>query len=371
VSAGDVEMVTLGGQPLPLLDRARIYVCGITPYDVTHLGHAATYVWVDLLVRVLRDRRVTPVVCRNVTDVDDVLTAAAQRVGRPHDQFAYLQQYDFDRDMTALRVRRPDLEPRARYHVDVVVDLAAQLLARGAAYESNGSVYFPGDAVAKAAGLDDAEALRLTAEFGGHPDDPGKRDPLDWPIWRAGDGDESWDSPWGRGRPGWHAECTAMAISSLGPSLDIHCGGADLRYPHHAFEAAMAEAFTGVHPFARAWMRVGVVGLDGAKMAKSTGNLVLVDDLLHDHPASSVRVMLLNRRWSEPWDYTPALLDEAAAVNESLTAAADRRGGDDAVADVRAALADDLDVPRAVLVALEAGGAAARHLLKLLASTDS
>ena len=367
-----LEPLTLAGRQVPLLDRARLYVCGITPYDVTHLGHAATYVWVDLLTRVLRDRHVTAVVCRNVTDVDDVLTAAAQRVGRPNDQFAYLQQYDFDRDMAALHVRRPDFEPRARYHVDTVIGLARELVRRDIAYVSGGSVYFPGAAVAKSAGLDEPDARRLTREFGGHVDDDAKRDPLDWPIWSASSGDEpAWDSPWGSGRPGWHAECTAMAVSTFGSSVDIHCGGADLRFPHHAFEAAMAEAFTGVAPFARAWMQVGVVGVEGRKMAKSTGNLVLVDDLLRDHPASAVRLMLLNRPWSQPWNFTPALLDEAAAVLAALTVAADRPGQPDGVAAVRAALARDLDVPTAIATALDAGGAAAALLLRLVAPAET
>lgn len=364
--------LTLGGRDVPLLDRARIYVCGITPYDVTHLGHAATYVWVDLLTRVLRDRHVTPIICRNVTDVDDVLTAAAQRVGRPNDQFAYLQQYDFDRDMSALRVRRPDFEPRARYHVDTVIRLARELVLRDAAYVSSGSVYFPGAAVCAAAGLDDAEARRLTAEFGGRLDDPAKRDPLDWPVWSASAGDQpAWESPWGPGRPGWHAECTAMAVTTFGPSIDIHCGGADLRFPHHAFEAAMAEALTGVRPFARSWMQVGVVGVAGHKMAKSTGNLVLVDDLLRDHPASAIRMMLLNRPWSQPWDYTPALLDEATAVLDALTLAADKPGSPDGATDVRAALARDLDVPAAIEAGLRHGGDAAALVLRLVAPAEA
>lgn len=370
-SGPHLEPLTLGGEQLPLLDRARVYVCGITPYDVTHLGHAATYVWVDLLTRVLRDRHVTPIVCRNVTDIDDVLTAAAQRVGRPHDQFAYLHQYDFDRDMSALRVRRPDFEPRARYHVDAVVQLARELVQRELAYESGGSVYFPGAGVHARAGLDASAARELTQEFGGRLDDPAKRDPLDWPIWSASRADEpSWDSPWGPGRPGWHAECTAMAVTTFGPSLDIHCGGADLRFPHHAFESAMAEAFTGVQPFARSWLRVGVVGVAGQKMAKSTGNLVLVDDLLREHPASVIRLMLLNRAWAQPWSYTPALLEEAAAVLNALTLAADRPGDGTGVTAVRAALARDLDVPTAIAAALAAEGPAAALLLRLLAPSE-
>jgi cysteinyl-tRNA synthetase len=273
--------------------------------------------------------------------------------------------------MAALHVRRPDFEPRARHHVDAVIRLARELVQLGVAYVSDGSVYFPGAEVGTNAGLDQAEARRLTHDYGGHLDDPAKRDPLDWPIWSASAGDDpAWDSPWGPGRPGWHAECTAMAITTFGPSLDIHCGGADLRFPHHAFEAAMAEALTGVEPFARSWMRVGVVGVDGAKMAKSTGNLVLVDDLLRDHPASVIRVMLLNRPWAQPWNYTPSLLHEAAAVLDALAHAADRPGDPSGVAAVRAALARNLDVPAAIEAALGAGGAAATLVLRLIAPAE-
>jgi cysteinyl-tRNA synthetase len=350
------------------MDRARIYVCGVTPYDVTHLGHAATYVWVDALTAVLRDSGITPTVCRNVTDVDDVLTAAAARAGTANDTFAYLQQYDFDRDMAALRVARPQHEPRARHHVDQVVAIAAALVATDAAYVAGGGVYFPGKAVAETAGLTPEEALRLATEYGGRPDDPHKRHSLDAAIWQGADDSElAWDSPWGPGRPGWHAGCSAMVMSTYGSSLDIHAGGADLYFPHHAFEAAIAEALTGVTPYARQWFRAGIVGIDGAKMAKSTGNLILVDDLLQDYSATAVRLMLLDRLWSRSWDYTPALLDAAAMRLDALRTAAGRSASDTApVAAVRTALRNDLDVTAAIDIAIETGGTAAQRLVSLL-----
>jgi cysteinyl-tRNA synthetase len=366
----DPTSITLADRPLPLVDPMRIYVCGITPYAVTHLGHASTFVWTDLLARVLRDAGVTPVLTRNVTDVDDVLTAAAQQAGAHADRFAYLQQYDFDRDMAALRVRRPDREPRARHHVGAVLRLARTLLEAGAAYASGGSVFVPGEAVAERAGLAAADALTLAEEYGGRPDDPAKRHPLDAAVWQSSaSGEPSWPSPFGPGRPGWHAECAAMVLSTYGPAVDVHAGGADLAFPHHAFEAAIAEAVTGVTPYSRRWMRVGIVAIDGAKMAKSTGNLVLVDDLLADHPPAVVRLALLDRRWDAPWEWTTSSTDTAGARLDALRTAAGRPAGGDAdagVAAVRAALRADLDVPAAIDTAVEAGGAAAESLISLL-----
>ena len=361
--------IELGGRRLPLLDRTRIYVCGVTPYDVTHLGHAATFVWVDTLARVLRRCvDVQPVVCRNVTDVDDVLDTAAMRAGSRADDFAAFQQFQFEADMAAIRVRRPDFEPWAHRYVTAVVRLSAALLASDAAYERSGTVYFRGGDLPARAGLDRATALELVAEYGGRPGDQDKEDPFDVALWQATEHDhQSWPSPWGRGRPGWHAECVAMSLSVLGGSVDVHAGGADLAFPHHTYHAAIAEAFTGVVPHTRAWFHVGTVHVDGVKMAKSTGNLVLLADLLAEQPAATVRMMVLDRPWHEPWDYRPALLDVAAARVRRLHEAAIRPGrGDAATDDVCGLLANDLDVRAAVDVAVAAGGDAARLLVSVL-----
>ena len=277
LAAGLPQVTTVGGTALPLAGRARVYACGITPYDVTHLGHAATFVWVDTLARVLHADGTEVIVCRNVTDVDDVLLAAANRDGSPYSRFAVIQQFYFDQDMAALGVRQPALQPRAHAYIGQVIALAAGLLAREAAYQRDGQVYFRGAGAARRAGLDRQVALRLAAEYGDHPDDARKDDPFDVAVWQASDGDQpAWESPWGPGRPGWHAECAAMALHTFGPAIDVHAGGGDLRFPHHAYQAALAEAFTGVTPFARARLQVGVVRVAGAKMAKSAGNLVLV-----------------------------------------------------------------------------------------------
>ena len=368
--------VRLGGSYLPMLDRARIYCCGITPYDVTHLGHAATFVWVDVLTRVLGSLGVTTQLCRNVTDVDDVLFAAAERSGSAFDAFASVQQYRFDQDMTALGVREPQFAPRARRNVGQVIRLAATLLEAGAAYLREGSVYFRGADTAATAALtrDDAEAL--AAEYGAQLDDPAKDDKLDVAVWRrSASGEPGWPSPWGTGRPGWHAECAAMSLSVLGPAVDVLSGGADLRYPHHAYQVAMAQAMTGVLPHARAIFEVGIVCLDGAKMAKSTGNLVLVSDVLEEHPAAALRLCLLDRPWAQAWDYASAELDAATERLERLYRAAGRGIAESgaaqaAVAEITASLRDDLDVPAALAIAEDAGGAAARSLIATLGLSE-
>jgi cysteinyl-tRNA synthetase len=350
--------LTLHGKPLSIVGRARIYVCGVTPYDVTHLGHAATFVWVDAAERVLRRLGVQVEVCRNVTDVDDVLFDAAARAGAHYDRFAAVQQFHFERDMDALGVRRPMHEPRAHTFVPQVVELAGALLDAGAAYVAGGRV-----------GMFRDEALALLAQNGGRNDDPNKADPLDQAVWQASaEGEPAWPSPWGAGRPGWHAECTAMALSTYGPALDLHAGGADLRFPHHAYEAAQAEAATGVTPFSRSWLHVGTVRLAGEKMAKSTGNLVFVTDLVAQTDGRVVRTLLLDRPWATPWDYTPAAVTRAADRLDALHVAAGQRHTSGAAqAAVLDALVADLDVPRALDIAIEDGGSAARDLVQVLA----
>jgi cysteinyl-tRNA synthetase len=375
-------VLTLAGSALPMAGRARIYACGITPYDVTHLGHAATFVWVDTLARVLRASGTDVILCRNVTDVDDVLLAAAQRAGSPYDRFAAIQQFYFDRDMAALGVAEPALQPRAHAFIGNVIALGLGLLARGLAYERDGNLYFRGVATAQRAGLDREALLRLAAEYGDRPGDARKDDPFDVLIWQSAQEAEAggrpaeqvaWPSPWGDGRPGWHAECAAMALHAFGPAIDVHAGGADLRFPHHAYQAALAEGFTGVTPFARARFNSGVVAVGGAKMAKSSQNLVLVGDLLASYSAAAIRLLIVHRRWSADWDFDLAGLEAAAARLEALQVAAGRpdkllaMGSEGpAVAAVRSALATDLDVPLALAIAEDEGGQAARVLGSVL-----
>lgn len=363
------DRIRLGGAALPVVSPARFYVCGITPYDVTHLGHASTFVWADTAAAVLRLAGAETVTCRNVTDVDDVLTRAAGQRGRHFDEFALEQEYLFGRDMAALRVRRPEYEPRARHHVGRVVQLASALLATDHAYQRDGAVYFRGTDVPTKTGLTLERAAELAAEFGDRPDDLVRDDPFDVPVWRpSADDQPGWPSPWGRGRPGWHAECAAIALGVLGPAVDILAGGTDLAFPHHAYQAAMVQAATGVGPFMRAEFPVGTVTLDGAKMAKSVGNLVLVSELLSHYPAAAVRLLLLNRPWRQTWDFRPA--DIAAQVNQLdrlYSATGTARTSPAASEAVIAALVDDLDVPAALAIGEESGGNAARLVLRTLA----
>lgn len=364
----DAARLRLGGRAVPMLGTVRSYVCGITPYDVTHVGHAAAFVWADTLTAVATLAGARVETCRNVTDVDDVLTHAAWRRERAYDEFALGQEFLFGRDMTALRVRQPTHEPRARHHVDDVVRLSAALLERGGAYERDGHVWFRGGHVPASVGLDHDEATRLAVLGGDDPTDDRKDDPFDIPLWRpSGEHHPAWPSPWGWGRPGWHVECAAMATAVLGPSIDVLAGGADLVFPHHAYQAAVAEAATGVAPFARAHLPVGTVHVDGHKMAKSTGNLVLVGDLLQTHRPASLRMLLLHRPWARDWELRTAELDDAAARVDGLYEASARSGEDHAGEQaVREALLDDLDVPAAVDSAMRAGGSAARLLLRTL-----
>jgi len=368
-SSGPSGTLVLAGAPLPLTVPARIYSCGITPYDVTHLGHASAFVWTDVLRQVIRLTGIDAVLTRNVTDVDDVLTRAAAERGRSYDEFGLIQEYWFDRDMAALHVRPPTHAPHARHHVEHVVRLASALLATGAAYERDGHVFFRGAHLPDTVGLSRDEALALSTEYGDRPDDPLRDDPFDVAVWqRSGPGDPAWPSPWGPGRPGWHAECAAMALATLGGVVDVLTGGADLAFPHHVYQAAMVEAATGAAPFARRQVHVGTVCLDGAKMAKSTGNLVLVGDLLRDAPGAAVRLMLLDRRWDQAWEYRPGALADATALLEELYGAGGTPGTSEAAVErVRAALLGDLDVPSAVRIAVESGGDAARLLIRTLA----
>lgn len=354
---------------MPALRRARIYVCGITPYDTTHIGHAATFVWVDVLARVLEHVGIEPQVVRNITDVDDEMLEAAAAQGTTWQALSTQQTFQFEDDMRKLRVQRPAFEPASRDYVTDVIFLARALLDRGVAYERDGSVYFRAGDLAAASGLSPEEALRVYDERGGRPEDPNKDDPFDSAVWQASAaGEPAWESPWGPGRPGWHSECAAMATTLLGLSIDVHAGGHDLAYPHHAYENAIVEAATGVTPFSRSWMHVGTVTLGGEKVAKSTGNLVFVMDLLQKVAPQALRLHLLDRSWHEPWDFEESELPAAETKLESLWAATGTPGGSDAAATAAVeALMDDLDVPRALGIAIDEGGDAARTVSKVLA----
>ncbi|HEY4844133.1 MAG TPA: cysteine--tRNA ligase [Candidatus Dormibacteraeota bacterium] len=353
-------------QPLePTAQPVGIYVCGITPYDTTHLGHAFTYVVFDVLVRVLRGAGQRVRYVQNVTDVDDDIIRRARELGTTWDHLADKETALYEDDMAALNVLAPDVFPRASQTIPKIIAMIVKLEARGHAYQRDGNVYFRVGSVAdygRLSRLSREEMITLSAQRGADPNDPRKQDPLDFVLWQASAPDEPrWESPWGVGRPGWHIECSAMALEYLGPQVDIHGGGADLIYPHHESEIAQSESVTGVRPFARIWMHVGMLRYQGEKMSKSLRNLVLVRDLLRRYDADSIRVLLLRHHYREPWEYTEGQLEDAAAWTKRLREAVSRvdNGGADSALAVRTALENDLDTAGALRVLEEAVGSGA------------
>jgi L-cysteine:1D-myo-inositol 2-amino-2-deoxy-alpha-D-glucopyranoside ligase len=338
----------------------RMYVCGITPYDSTHLGHAATYLAYDVLIRRLEELGHEVALVRNVTDVDDSILPKARQLGVNYLDLADAEMARFRSDMEALGMRPPIAEPRATEAVPQIIDLVSRLLAAGHAYRADGSVYFEVStfpAYGSLSRLGREEMLRIAAERGGRPDDPAKRDPLDFTLWqRSADDEPAWDAPFGPGRPGWHIECSAMVLAAHGPTLDLHGGGTDLIFPHHESEIAQSTSITG-EPLARHWMHSAMVAYDGEKMSKSLGNLVFVSDLLKVADPRAIRLALLRHHYRAGFEWFDTDLDEGRALLRRLLAAGDCgshpgfSGGADPgpfAERVRAALDDDLDVPRAL-----------------------
>ncbi|MDA8341716.1 MAG: cysteine--tRNA ligase, partial [Actinomycetota bacterium] len=291
-----------------------MYTCGITPYDAAHLGHASVYLTFDVLQRRLRDLGHETRCVRNITDVDDDILRKARQLGVHYLDLAAEEIARFDADMRALGLLPAYAEPRATSAIPDILGLIGRAMDRGHAYQSAGAVYFDVTTFPDFGSLshaDPATMLALAAEHGGNPDDPAKRHPLDFVLWQPSLADEpSWESRWGPGRPGWHIECSALALRELGETLDVHGGGRDLVFPHHECEMAQSEAVTGV-PFVRHWLHVGLVGLDGAKMSKSLGNLVFVHDLLERNSAASVRLALLGHHYRSDWEWSGADLTGA------------------------------------------------------------
>jgi L-cysteine:1D-myo-inositol 2-amino-2-deoxy-alpha-D-glucopyranoside ligase len=353
---GDLVQAASGG-------TARLYVCGITPYDATHMGHAATYLAFDLLLRAWRDAGLPTRYVQNVTDVDDPLLERAAATGVDWRDLARQQTELFATDMAALRVLPPDVYEGATEAIPRIVRIVTELLDQGYAYrvpgdgsEPDGDVYFSVHAdpdFGAVSHLDEAGMLELFAERGGDPDRAGKKHPLDALLWRVErPGEPEWDGgPLGRGRPGWHIECTAIALEHLGAGFDVQGGGSDLVFPHHEMSAAHAH-LAGARPFAQRYAHAGMVGLDGHKMSKSRGNLVLVSKLREDgtDPAA-IRLALLAHHYRSDWEWTEDGLTQAVARLARWREATALPAGPDAVpllAQVRERLADDLDAPGAL-----------------------
>jgi L-cysteine:1D-myo-inositol 2-amino-2-deoxy-alpha-D-glucopyranoside ligase len=344
-------------------EHVLMYTCGITPYDATHLGHAATYLAYDVLQRRLVDlgHRVTCV--RNVTDVDDPLFAKARELGVHYLDLAAGEEARFDADMEALNTLPVAAKPRASSAIPDIRGFIGMVLDRGFAYQAAGAVYFDVSRFANFGTVGNYsrdEMLELARQRGGDVDNPDKRDPLDFVLWQPSAPDEpSWDTLWGPGRPGWHIECSALALRELGSTIHLHGGGSDLIFPHHECERAQSEAATG-EPFVQHWMHTALISKDGEKMSKSLGNLVFVDDLRRRWDAAAVRLAITDHHYRLEWEWDDDMMPRADARLTRWRAAAEAGGSEgDVLARVRARLDDDLDTPGAFAVVDDAAATGA------------
>lgn len=344
----------------PVADPVTIYVCGITPYDTTHLGHAFTYLSFDVLIRYWEYLGYRVRYVQNVTDIDDDVLRKAREVGEDWWALGNRWTSHYIEDMRELNVRPPDVFPRATDVIPQMFEAIQVLLDRGYAYAADGNVYYHVAANAdfgEVSGLPADQWLPVANERGNHPDDPHKRDPLDFVLWqRQEPGEPAWESPWGPGRPGWHIECSTMAATFLGDVIDVHGGGADLSFPHHECETAQMCGVTGQEQFARFWMHTAMVRYQGEKMSKSLGNLIWARDLLQAHTADAVRILVHLHPYHETWEYDEAELGPADDLAARLLRAATVAGGtgapvehEGAVAGFEAALDDNLNTREALL----------------------
>ncbi|RYE81502.1 MAG: cysteine--1-D-myo-inosityl 2-amino-2-deoxy-alpha-D-glucopyranoside ligase [Myxococcales bacterium] len=349
----------------PAAGPATLYVCGITPYDATHMGHAATYVAFDLLNRAWRAAGHTVRYVQNVTDVDDPLLERATAIGVDWAELAVRETDLFRSDMTALRVLPPDEYIGAVEAIPLVVEMIQRLQQQGAVYDVDGDLYFDVHAdpdFGAVSGWTRDKMLEIFGERGGDPDRAGKRDPLDCLLWQTERPDDpAWDSPLGRGRPGWHIECSAIARTYLGAGIDVQGGGSDLVFPHHEMSASEGHVADPGIPFARAYVHAGMVAYDGEKMSKSKGNLVLVSKLRRQAvDPMAIRLALLAHHYRTDWEWTDEVLVTAAGRLSAWREAVAKGAGaptDAARTAVLAAIADDLDAP-AALDAIDAWAAA-------------
>ena len=355
---------TLGREQRPLRPLkdgvVGIYVCGVTPYDVTHLGHAFSYIQFDALRRYLTRFGYQVRYVQNVTDIDDdMIMVSKQQGGRPIAEIRDENDAIFRADMDRMNALRPTVYPLATEHIDQIIETTQRILANGQGYAVDGDVFFDVASFPRYGRLNG-----VTLEELGTRDNPEAKDaekrrgPLDFLLWqRVEPGDPSWESPWGPGRPGWSIECTAMSMTHLGEQIDIHGGGRDLCFPHHENEIAQAESATGLEPFCGTWMHNGMLQLDGVKMSKSLGNLVLARDLMERVEPDHLRLYLLSEHYRTDADYREGVLDGLSGRHDRFTRAAAtapaRNEGDVApdhplLRKFCEAMDDDLDTPLAI-----------------------
>ena len=327
-----------------------MYTCGITPYDATHIGHAFTFVTYDVVQRRLIDLGHTVKCVRNVTDIDDPLFAKARELGVHYLDLAAGEEARFNADMKALNVLDVYSAPRASSAIADIRGFIGMVLDRGFAYQAGESVYFDVtrfDSFGGVSNYDTQTMMGLAAERGGHVEDPHKRNPLDFVLWQPSAADEpSWETMWGPGRPGWHIECSALALRELGSTIDLHGGGTDLIFPHHECERAQSEAATG-ELFVKHWMHVAMVFMNGSKMSKSLGNLEFVDRLRKQHDPRAIRLALMANHYRTEWEWNSASMS-SAQQRLALWSGANSGDGNAGLEDVRSALDDDLNTPAAI-----------------------
>ncbi len=341
-------------EPFAPLDPASptLYVCGPTVYNFVHIGNARGPVVFGVLAALLRRRYGALRYARNITDVDDKINAAAQAQGVPISTITTRFATAYRQDMAALGVAAPDIEPAATAHIPQIVAMIEQLIASGHAYAAEGHVLFSVSsfsAYGKLSGRDPEEMLAgARVEVA-----PYKRDPGDFVLWKPSTPDlPGWESPWGRGRPGWHIECSAMAAAHLGNTIDIHAGGVDLQFPHHENEIAQSECAHGGATFARFWLHNGMLNFGGAKMSKSLGNIETVHELVAKHPPEALRYALLSAHYRQPLDWSDALIEQSVRTLDRLYGTLRDLAGIQASAqipvEVENALDDDLNTPQAL-----------------------
>lgn len=295
-------------------NQIKIYVCGITPYDTTHLGHAFTYVFFDTLTRFLKFKKYNIFYIQNITDIDNDLLKRATERNTNWKTLGDTWTGHFVKDMQILNVAPPDRYVRATASIDKIIELNKSLEEKGIAYRKDGKLYFRVKKFSRYGELSQFsrdQMILIAKERGGSVDDPQKEDPLDFVLWeKSKDNEPKWESPWGEGRPGWHIECSAMISKYLGEQIDIHGGGRDLVFPHHDSEIAQSESYSGKIPFVKYFMHTAMVMYEGEKMSKSLGNLVLISDLVKKYSPKSIRLMLLSHYYRFPWEYHESELIE-------------------------------------------------------------
>ena len=333
--------------------EVKLYVCGITPYDTTHLGHAFVYITFDALKRFLEYKGFKVTYTQNVTDIDDDILKRAKRDNRDWAELGNSWTDKFLADLKSLNVKMPDHYIKATEAIPEIIQMVRVLIDKGFAYEVNGNVYFEVakfSEYGKLSKFSKDQMLILLKERGGNPNDSNKKASLDFLLWqKSAEGEPFWESPWSRGRPGWHIECSAMIKKTLGDQIDIHGGGYDLIYPHHESELAQSESFSGESPFVKNWMHIAMVSYQDEKMSKSLGNLVLVSDLLKKYSPNTIRLMLLLNHYRKPWEYSENLMNQSQEYMTEIEKSLKDIRADSTNLDLfLVGLEDDFDIPKTI-----------------------